>query len=232
MDKVKLNNEQLDYLKQFIISKGFKDHAVVLEILDHFACKVEEVMSQDASITFYDAIPLARQAFGVKGFYPISNALQLQSRRKYQKLFMHYQLQWLKQPIIWLVLLLPAVATYKFYLFCQVHNYNHIWGDNDCVSTVFILSVLALSAKFFIISPKLFSKQYFLKQAGVYNYVWFWCICYLLPNILAKHTYPTIAAACMALAVVYAIVFALTEFKTLQHAQADEAAIERFYNMG
>jgi hypothetical protein len=38
MDKVKLNKEHLDYLKQFIISKGFKDHAVVFALTTIRTC--------------------------------------------------------------------------------------------------------------------------------------------------------------------------------------------------
>ena len=184
MDKVKLNTEQLNYLKQFIISKGFKDHAVVLEILDHFACKVEEEMSKDTKLSFDDAIHLARQAFGVKGFYPLSRALQEQSSSKYKKLFWHYQKQILSKPILWPALLILACATYKFYMFCQLQNYQHVLEDNDCVTTVFVLTMLAISVKFLYIPPKKFSANFFLKQAVVYNYAWLWCSCYIIRTIL------------------------------------------------
>ena len=42
MDKLTLTKQQLKELKKFINSRGFREPLIVMEILDHFACLVEE----------------------------------------------------------------------------------------------------------------------------------------------------------------------------------------------
>ena len=56
MDKVTLTKEQLEELKVFINSRGFVEPVVVLEILDHFACKVEEELEQNPQYSLKKAM--------------------------------------------------------------------------------------------------------------------------------------------------------------------------------
>ncbi|MDX5478753.1 MAG: hypothetical protein LPJ98_09880 [Cyclobacteriaceae bacterium] len=43
---MKLNNEQIEQLKKLISYKGYPEIDVQYEILDHVACKVEDLMSK------------------------------------------------------------------------------------------------------------------------------------------------------------------------------------------
>lgn len=71
MVDITLNEEQLFELKSFIRKKGITENDVVNEILDHFACKTEEIMNQDFRIPFGRAMQMAHQSFGATGFRPM-----------------------------------------------------------------------------------------------------------------------------------------------------------------
>ena len=71
MNKILLDDSQLLQLKRFIILKGIKQEDVIHEILDHFACKVEEILSTEKNMPFDRAMQLAHQSFGKSGFRPL-----------------------------------------------------------------------------------------------------------------------------------------------------------------
>ncbi|MFA6151820.1 MAG: hypothetical protein WC716_10910 [Chitinophagaceae bacterium] len=69
MDKIVLDEMQLLQLKRFIrIEEGIKEADVVDEILDHLACKTEEMMNQDIFLSFEKAVQAAYYSFGFGGF--------------------------------------------------------------------------------------------------------------------------------------------------------------------
>lgn len=80
MDKVILDEMQLLQLKRFIRIKGIKEEDVILEILDHFACKTEELMNEDIYLPFEKATEAAYYSFGNNGFKNMS--LQYEKRLK------------------------------------------------------------------------------------------------------------------------------------------------------
>lgn len=86
MDNRVLNKEELQALQQFIRSRSaaFADPAVMLELLDHFACKVEALMTENRQMSLEEAMKQAHRSFGVKGFAPLSESFKagLQSRYK------------------------------------------------------------------------------------------------------------------------------------------------------
>lgn len=71
MDNIALNEEQLWQLRQFIMKRGIKEVDVVNEILDHFACKVEEIWSEDKNLSLERVMQMAHQSFGASGFRPL-----------------------------------------------------------------------------------------------------------------------------------------------------------------
>lgn len=68
MNKILLDDTQLLQLKRFIILKGIKQEDVIHEILDHFACKVEELVNENAYLPFEKAVEQAYYSFGYNGF--------------------------------------------------------------------------------------------------------------------------------------------------------------------
>lgn len=72
--ETKLNKEELKELVGFIRKKGFTEVDVQLEILDHFACKVEEIRAEQPSIELSKAMTQAHASFGVMGFSTIEES--------------------------------------------------------------------------------------------------------------------------------------------------------------
>lgn len=81
MNKVLLDEHQLLQLKRFIILRGVKEEDVIHEILDHFACKVEELMSDNISLPFEKAVEQAYYSFGYNGFKQMSEQYEKRLKR-------------------------------------------------------------------------------------------------------------------------------------------------------
>jgi hypothetical protein len=68
MNRITLDQNQLLQLKRFIIINGIKEEDVICEILDHFACKVEELLNENMYLSFEKAVDQAYYSFGYNGF--------------------------------------------------------------------------------------------------------------------------------------------------------------------
>lgn len=88
MDKIVLSKDQLQQLRTYIGKRSlrFSDPVVMQEILDHFACKVEELLSAKPGMDFNDAMLRAHRSFGVKGFAPIADHVEQSLVKKYKKM--------------------------------------------------------------------------------------------------------------------------------------------------
>lgn len=82
MDKRILNQEELSLLQHFIKSRGFKDEGTIHEILDHFACKVEDILTEQPTLSVSEAMQKAHLSFGFRGFRNIEETYQNQLRSK------------------------------------------------------------------------------------------------------------------------------------------------------
>lgn len=82
-----LKNEELQQLKAYIEKRSlrFSEPAILLEILDHFACKVEEIKEQHPELNLADAMSRAHAAFGVRGFAPLAEQAENSLFLKYKK---------------------------------------------------------------------------------------------------------------------------------------------------
>lgn len=89
MDKRTLTREELRMLRHFIASRssGFAEPSVLLEIMDHFACKTEELLVADPSLSFEEAMKKAHLSFGVKGFAPLAEAHRKGLTSRYRRLY-------------------------------------------------------------------------------------------------------------------------------------------------
>ena len=79
MDNLTLDNGQLYPLIAFINKRGFHEPLMIVEILDHFACKVEEKMNQAPGISLEAAMAAAHD-----DFWRPAAVLQLQRRSERQ----------------------------------------------------------------------------------------------------------------------------------------------------
>ncbi|MEZ5016296.1 MAG: hypothetical protein R2800_04535 [Flavipsychrobacter sp.] len=87
MDNITLNELQLKKLRQYIHNRGIKDPVIAMEVLDHFACKVEEEMTQNPQVSLEEAMVAAHKSFGIKGFRAITEYMEKGLHKKYRKLF-------------------------------------------------------------------------------------------------------------------------------------------------
>ncbi|MBX2906528.1 MAG: hypothetical protein KF744_10850 [Taibaiella sp.] len=111
MDKVTLNREQLQEVVAYIERRGFKDPLVLVEILDHFACKVEEKMEARPGMALGAAIVAAHSDFGPMGFYPLRKAFEEAAAKKYSAIFNNERKLLLKSPLF---VLLTIVLSFLF----------------------------------------------------------------------------------------------------------------------
>ncbi|MCH7408253.1 hypothetical protein MM239_02510 [Belliella sp. DSM 111904] len=65
---MKLDKDQIDQLKKLISYKGYPEVDVQYEILDHVACKVEELIASNPKLSIGDAFQKAHATFGIFGF--------------------------------------------------------------------------------------------------------------------------------------------------------------------
>lgn len=87
MDKMKLSQEQLKELRYFIYKRGFREPEVMMEILDHFACKVEDKLSAKPGMSLEEAMKEAHNEFGYNGFYSIKASFDVFTRRRYRNIY-------------------------------------------------------------------------------------------------------------------------------------------------
>lgn len=87
MNKILLDGTQLLQLKRFIILKGIKQEDVIHEILDHFACKVEELMNENIYLPFEKAVEQAYYSFGYNGFQKMTDQYEKRLKKMVWKEF-------------------------------------------------------------------------------------------------------------------------------------------------
>lgn len=116
---MKLDKEQLQHISAFISKRGFTHYDLQLEIIDHVACKVEELMTADPSLSLDEAIRLTHGQFGPNGFSVFEDAMKVSLRKRYWKLFYRELLSYLRP--IYLPLVVGSV--YLVYLLGKtIHN--------------------------------------------------------------------------------------------------------------
>lgn len=111
MDKVKLNRQQLQEVVIYIERRGFRDPLEIAEILDHFACKIEEKMEANPGIMFGAAMVAAHADFGPMGFYPLRKSFEQAAKIRYRAIFNVERKRLLKSPVF---VIAAAVASFAF----------------------------------------------------------------------------------------------------------------------
>lgn len=149
MDKVKLNEQQLLTLIDFIDRRGFHDTGVIVEILDHFACKVEEKMTTDRSLTLEDAMQVAHAEFGTLGFYPLLAAYEKNTKKKYRTLYKAERNKVLTNPFYIVPAILLSLVAFAGYKWANTHAL--VWDTNlfsILIYAVFIITDISFLMKF------------------------------------------------------------------------------------
>ena len=92
---MKLTTEQINYIENYIKSFNIKYYEVYMEILDHIILSVEEILEENAAITFEDAVLKAKiEGFGKDGFRGMMDeklkSAQKQARKQNNKMIKEY----------------------------------------------------------------------------------------------------------------------------------------------
>lgn len=84
---MQLSQQQLEEIKQFVLSKGFVYLDVQMEIIDHVASALEERMEADSKLDFSKALQETYNSFGALGFSTIADAVANGLHKKYNRFF-------------------------------------------------------------------------------------------------------------------------------------------------
>lgn len=224
MDKIILNDAQLQQLRKFINSRGFRDELVVNEILDHFACKVEEELAKDPRIDLQVAMQNAHRSFGTLGFSVIQANFEKNTRSRYSKLF------WKSIKLLltskYLVGFAAAwFAVFKLYNWSILHHMNHIFGGND---VGFAIWLSMLGGLIFIAFRFSYKSNYYAMIARqiIWFNVPFW-IPLLGTNSKNFDTHPVIASVYGAsIFIIYALLI-VAQYRLLMAATSEYAAYKK-----
>ncbi len=140
MNNITLNEDQLWQLRNFIIKRGIKEADVVNEILDHFACKVEEILSTEKNMPFDRAMQLAHQSFGKSGFRPLVAEYEKQVEKVMWSVFKQEIKNVLLSPIILILASIGIIAVPTLNLFASKIN-NHWLFDLELMGILLIVTV-------------------------------------------------------------------------------------------
>ncbi|GHB34502.1 hypothetical protein [Mongoliitalea lutea] len=82
---MKLTKDQIEQLKKMISSKGYPYIDVQYEILDHVACKIEELMAHDPKLSLEAAFTKVHASFGIFGFSSLEESYEKTIQQKATK---------------------------------------------------------------------------------------------------------------------------------------------------
>ncbi|WP_100629787.1 hypothetical protein [Algoriphagus formosus] len=85
---MKLTKEQIDLLKKMISKKGYVHIDVQYEILDHVACKIEELLEKRPTLSLEDAFRKVHSSFGIFGFSTLEESYTKSIQARVKKYFL------------------------------------------------------------------------------------------------------------------------------------------------
>lgn len=115
---VQLTKEQIDKLAAFTQLKRVNFYDVQLELVDHLASKMEELMEQDSTLSFEKALDKVYSSFGIYGFAKVVEEKQ----RSIEKLANRMWWQEIKTFFTWPRLTIAAVVMLLSYMAYQYFN--------------------------------------------------------------------------------------------------------------
>lgn len=164
MDKAKLTREQLLEAVKFIKGRGFRDEVVIVEILDHFACKVEDKMAADPKLSLECALKSAHADFGPMGFQRLVSSFEEGSKSRYNAAYRRIIWGWLRNPLF------LAIGGLSAYLFGRgvmwgIGRGNILGVTFNPVADLFVLAYLLTHLLFVVRVPRHFRRSLFIQRA-------------------------------------------------------------------
>ena len=113
---MKLNKQQLEYIRTFVRQQGFTAIDLQIEIIDHVACSIEEKLGENPALTFEEALQQTHAAFGVSGFGELKAAMAKSLREKYFGQMSLELKRWLSFPAVLVVGSFAIILYQLFFL--------------------------------------------------------------------------------------------------------------------
>jgi hypothetical protein len=213
---MKLTAEQVSQINAFVAGQGIRFLDVQLEIIDHVASRVEELMTEDPQLTFTGAIAITNTEFGVKGFKGFEAGMISAMRKKYFRFFYTSFFSWFNWKY------LPLIAALVYLLDRLYVTLNRpvllVVGGGALLFTAITLNARSLSIKYKK-NKKFYKRLLTMRIAGAYSgtlsgVYTVWIYFFVLDHEYGKANL-NIAGIVFALAIVLVGLFFLTIKKML-----------------
>ena len=109
---MKLTNQQIEYVENYIISKDIKWYELQVELTDHMVSSMEEFWAKDPELTFHQVKHYAVDKFGKNGFKAIEEERTQILKKEYRSAQWKMIVDYLKFPKIF-ASLLALIMSYK-----------------------------------------------------------------------------------------------------------------------
>ncbi len=229
MDKVKLTPEQLKELKYFIYKRGFREPEVMMEILDHFACKVEDKLTEKPDLDLQAAMKEAHTEFGYSGFYSIKASLDVFTRRRYKRVYWGEVKKILISPLNVLMLVVIGICVYFSMQWAYIAGFYDSYFDRNIVSSFIILAVVCIELIKLIVLPKNNDKSYHISIANTVNYGSFFLFWLFFPSRkLQSPNQIVVFSVIAAIISMYYYIITLAHYKMIKTAQKDYEEFKAF----
>ncbi len=120
---MRLSQEQLTAIRQFISKRGFTAIDLQLEIIDHVACRVEDKLRENPALCFEQALQQTHAEFGVHGFSVVEESMIASLNRKYLNQVGQAFMTWITFPR---VIITGGIAMLLYHLFFIIPPANII----------------------------------------------------------------------------------------------------------
>lgn len=229
MDKVKLTPEQLKELKYFIYKRGFREPEVMMEILDHFACKVEDKLTEKPDLDLQTAMKEAHTEFGYSGFYSIKASLDVFTRRRYKSVYWGEVKKIVTSIPQMILIIIVAYLTYYGMMWAYINDKkDFLFEDNVVSMTIWFGLIVAELIKGILLNWSR-NQSYYVQSAHSITYVSILVFWVIFPS--GKTTsdkgmfFKSVLAA---LSVIFFIINYIAHYKMMKAAHKDDEEFKAF----
>jgi uncharacterized membrane protein (DUF485 family) len=138
---LKLSPSQITTLKKLISYKGYPEIDLQYEILDHVACKVEEMIEDNPKLSLDDTFRKVHSEFGIFGFSDLAESYTKSIEKRYRRFFWEE----LKALFTSYRIIYPVIVSFILYwlsvnfkLFGE-HVGVPLWGGVYVIAAAFII---------------------------------------------------------------------------------------------
>ena len=158
---MKLSVEQINLIKAFVSRRGFTYPDVQLEIIDHVASRVEQLITDNPKLSLEEAINITHGEFGEMGFSVFEDSMISSLQKKYFKLFYTIFFSFFK----WQYLPAMGITVYLIQKIYIIVNQPKMFVIVGCGA---LLMALLFNSIWFNLKHKKYNKLLTMKMGNVY----------------------------------------------------------------